>query len=173
MPWKAKVQIIWNFFALLPALFYFLAWLSLSLQAFFISIQLFIFMGSTFLIISSIVSAIGLKLLILRDVGDSNLRPVRDVYYGAFKVNIVSYFILYPLMFGLSASQFSIGVIFLVVALIMAIPIRVYMSSLSKEYREIKRRYVLGKWTCRRCKVSLSYVRRYRRWKCHRCGKWY
>lgn len=173
MPWKAKVQIVWNFIALLPALFYFFFWLTLSVQTFLTSIQIFIFIGSAFLIMSSIVSAISLKLLILRDVGDSNLRPVREIYFGAFKVNIVSYFILYPLLIGASTGQLSIGAIFLIVALIMAIPIRIYMSGLSRDYRIVKRRYVLGKHLCRRCKVSLSYIRRYRRWKCHRCGKWY
>ncbi len=173
MLWKARLQIIWNFVALLPALFYFIAWLTLSVRAFFVSFQIFIFVCSIFLLLSSIVSAISLKLLILRDVGDSNLRPIRDVYFGAFKVNIVSYIILYPTVFGLAAGHLSIGLVFMIVALIMAVPVRLYMSSLSSEYRSIKRRYVLGKWTCRRCKVSLSYIRRYRRWKCHRCGKWH
>jgi hypothetical protein len=170
---KANLLILWNLIALLPATFYFISWLILSIRALFATLGMFLFIGSVFLIVSSILSSIILKLRILREVGDSGLFAVKATYSGATRVNIVSYVILYPILFGLTIHQLPIGTIFLFVALIMAIPIRTRIGSLKKEYESSKRKYGLGRHSCPRCGVSLAYSRRYRRWRCYPCRKWY
>ncbi len=157
----------------MPATIYFVSWLILSIRALFASIGMFLFIGSVVLIMSSILSSIVLKLRILREVGDPGLFAVKGVYSGATRINIVSYIILYPIMFSLTIHQLPIGSIFLFVALIMAIPIRVRIGKLKKEYAVNRRRYGLGRYSCRKCRTSLVYNRRYRRWKCYRCGNWH
>jgi hypothetical protein len=173
MTLKSNLLILWNTIALMPATMYFTSFLFLSFWALFASLSTFLFIGSVFLIMSSILSSIILKLRILREVGDSDLFAVRDAYSGATRVNIVSYIILYPVMFSLTFHQLPIGSIFLFVALIMAIPIRVRMGNLKNEYLMNKARYGLGRYKCRKCGSSFAYSRRYRRWRCYRCRKWH
>jgi hypothetical protein len=139
----------------------------------FASIGIFLFIGSVFLIVSSILSSIVLKLRILREVGDSGLFAVKGAYSGATKVNIVSYIILYPILFSLTIRDLPIGTIFLFVALIMAIPIRIRIGNLKKEYLANKRRFGLGRHACPKCGVSLVYSRRHRRWRCYSCRTWH
>jgi hypothetical protein len=139
----------------------------------FASIGIFLFIVSVFLIVSSILSSIVLKLRILREVGDSSLFAVRGAYSGATRVNIVSYIILYPILFSLTIRDLPIGTIFLFVALIMAIPIRIRIGNLKKEYFANKRRFGLGRHACPKCGVSLVYSRRYRRWRCYSCRTWH
>jgi hypothetical protein len=170
---KSNLLILWNLVALLPATFYFISWLLLSVGALFVSLGTFLFIGSIFLIVSSILSSIILKLRILREVGYKNLFAVRETYSGATRVNIISYIILYPILFSLTFHQLPIGSIFLFVALIMAIPIRVRIGNLKNEYLMNKARYGLGRYKCRKCGTSLAYSRHYRRWRCYRCRKWH
>ncbi len=164
---------IWNFIALLPATIYFVSWLILSIRAVSASLTLFIIVGSIFLIVSSILSAVILKLRILSEVGDPDLFAVRSIYSAASRINIVSYFILYAVTFSLSFQSYFLCSLFVVVALIMAIPIRLQMSGLSKEYAAQRSRFALGRWKCPKCGVSLVYSRRWRRWRCYRCRKWF
>lgn len=170
---KSNLLLLLNLAALMPATIYFVSWLILSIRALFASLGMFLFIGSVFLIVSSILSSIILKLRILREVGDSGLFAVRDTYGGATRVNIVSYIILYPILFSLTVRDLPIGTIFLFVALIMAIPIRIRIGNLKNEYAVNKRRYGLGKHACPKCRVSLVYSPRYRRWRCYQCRKWY
>jgi len=172
---KAKFLILWNLIVLLPALSSFLYWLLLTIRVAFHSVSIqslvyLLFVFSILLIASSIVAAVRLKMRILSDVGDSGLRPIKRVYKGTSHINWACYIVLYPITFGINFGQVSLLSIFLVVALIVALPLRSLISLRKRQYQQIKRYYHLGQWKCPRCKVSLAFQRQNRRWVCHRCG---
>lgn len=175
MTTKAKFLILWNVAVLLPALGSFFYWLALTIRVAFQSLSAqslvyLLFVFSILLIASSIVAAVRLKLRILSDVGDSDLALVKKVYKGASHINWASYFVLYPISFGIHYEHFLVMNIFFIVALILAVPLRALISVRKKQYEEIKRYYHFGSWVCPKCNVSLAFNPRERKWICYRCS---
>jgi hypothetical protein len=168
---KGKFLILYNTIALLPVIIYLIFWFFVSLYAAFSSLILFVMVASVLLLVSTIMTALRLKLAILKDVGDPGLAPVKRIYKSASRINIGGYVLFYPMMFGVfGVLPIGIGVIFIIATVILAIPLRIKISRRKSQYERVKKSLYLGKMNCARCKTTLSYLRRYRMWVCYRCG---
>ncbi|UCD92058.1 MAG: hypothetical protein JSV43_07470 [Methanobacteriota archaeon] len=178
MTGKAKLLILWNLIVLFPALGSFFYWLTLTFRVAFQqftaqSLVYLLFVLSILLITATIVNAIRLKMSILSDVGDSGLTPIKRVYKGATHINWACYIVLYPLTLGINIGQIQMLNIFLIAALLLALPLQTLISARKKQYQRIKQYYQLGKWNCPNCNVSMAFHRQTRKWVCYRCGKKY
>lgn len=171
MTLKAKFLLLWNTIVLLPAIIASLFWFAVSVYAIFESLVVVIFTVCIFLVVSSIVDMVRLKLRMLKDIGDPDARAVRKIYKGASKINWAAYAILYPITLGMWFGKLTIVGLFLFIALFVAIPLRVKASNRAKEYDKRKRAWGLGRWSCPRCGVSLGFHRRKQRWMCLGCGR--
>jgi len=178
--WKARFLLLWNSLALATALFYLLLWSSLSLGALRASLAseqfyllLTLLVALIMALLATIVASLLLKLRILREVRDSGLKPIREIYCGASRLNLSAYIVFYPLMFSLlSHSRRFLTIpleVFIVIALVAAVPLLVLAGRGAGDYRAVKTRLHLGRHTCPRCAVSLAYPPT-RRWTCYRCG---
>jgi len=168
---KAKLLIVYNTIVLLPALVYFLFWLALSIYSVLASGFLLTIVFSILILVSAIVSSVRLKLRILKETGDPNLKPIKRVYKSASRINLVGYIVFYPIMLSVSFGiPPAVSIFFVVIAMILAIPLRVLISMRKRDYNRISRKMHLGEHKCKRCKVSLCLLPEYRMWVCYRCG---
>jgi len=172
MKLKAKVLLVWNTIFLVPIILYMVFWFILSI---FVvaenstNILAIVFVILIAVLLYSIFSAIRLKLRILKDVGDNFLAPVKSIYIKAFLVNIGGYLVFYPLILSLF-SQSAIAILFIFLAIIIAIPMLRTIRKAEARYKRIKREMHIGRGTCKKCKVSLFYNPNYRQWICYKCG---
>ncbi len=130
--------------------------------------------GLIFLFVSSIYSAVRLKVRILKDVGDPGLAPIQAIYKSASRVNIGAYAIYYPLFLSLlSPAGMFLGIsgsVFLTLALLAAIPLRIIISRRARRYEHLRYTYALGRYVCPNCKVSIGFYGAPPTWVCFRCG---
>ncbi|MFQ6060993.1 MAG: hypothetical protein ACE5KV_06855, partial [Thermoplasmata archaeon] len=170
---RADLLILWNTGAMVPALIYLFLWFLLTFFFLIKRPQLVIYIAAVFLVVISIVSAISLKLRILKDTGDPNLAPVRRIYKSASRINLAYYIVLYPIMLGLYFHKYVLDSIFFLVALFVAIPLLALIDLRKRDYQKLRKMYRLGEHYCSNCGVSLSFHSQIQKWKCFRCGRVY
>lgn len=179
---KAKLLVLYNTLLSIPLTIYLVGWLLAAFVALgrtqgAVAFLMFLLIFLIFVFVSSIYDAVRLKVRILKEVGDPALAPVRAIYRSASRVNLGAYAIYYPLLLSLfSPADGFLGVpggVFLVMALVASIPLRVLINRRSREYEEVRRSYALGMYPCPSCHVSLGYFGALRRWMCFRCERWY
>ena len=179
MIFKAKLLVLYNTILSIPVTLYLILWLlaalyALSLAQNAVSLIAALVVGLIFLFVSSIYTAVRLKVRILKEVGDPALPPVQAIYKSASRVNLGAYAIYYPLFLSLfSPSGAFLGVpggVFLSLALLLSIPLRLRISNRTRAYVQLRASYSLGQYLCPSCKVSMGFFGAPPRWTCFRCG---
>jgi len=177
---KAKLLVLYNTLLSIPVTLYLLFWLLAALVAFSrtqdaVSLIAALVVGLIFLFVSSIYTAVRLKVRILKEVGDPGLGPVQSIYKSASRVNYGAYAIYYPLLLSLlSPTGAFLGIsggLFLTIALLASIPLRMRISGRVRTYEQVRDAYALGRFLCPACKVSIGFVGGPPRWMCFRCGR--
>jgi len=171
---KAKILIIWNTIVLIPIFIYILFWLVLStvlvLSGQASNLIILFFMILVFILLYSILSAVKLKLAILKDVGDNFLQPIKKEYWGATVVNLGGYLVFYPLMLTLFVGGGSpVAGIFILLAIILSWPLFRKMRRTQARYDAIKRNMKLGRFWCPDCRMSMFWVEKNKDWVCFKC----
>ena len=176
---KAKLLVVYNTLLSIPVTLYLILWLLAALVALSraqneTSLIAALVVGLIFLFVSSIYSAVRLKVRILKDIGDPALAPIQAIYKSASRVNLGAYAIYYPLFLSLlSPAGAFLGIsggVFLTLALVAAIPLRVRISGRARLYEHLRYSYALGRYLCPKCEVSLGFFGAPPSWVCFRCG---
>jgi len=176
---KAKLLVVYNTLLSVPVTLYLVFWLLAALVALSrtqdtASLVAALVVGLIFLFVSSIYTAVRLKVRILKEVGDPGLGPVQAIYKSASRVNLGAYAIYYPLFLSLLSPTGSfLGVsagVFLFLALLASIPLRLRIGGRARTYEAVRASYSLGRYQCPACRVSLGFFGGPPRWTCLRCG---
>ena len=171
---KAKILIAWNTIVLIPIFLYIIFWVILSMllvlngQASNLLLMLFVFL--VMLLLYSILSAVRLKLDILKNVGDNFLQPIKKEYWGATVVNLGGYMVFYPLILTLFVGGGSaVAGIFILLAIIISWPLFRKIRKTQARYIALKRQMKIGKYWCPECRMSLFWVEKQQDWVCFKC----
>ena len=175
---KARLLVLYNTLLSIPVTLYLILWLLAALVALTrtrdeASLIAALVVGLIFLFVSSIYTAVRLKLRILKDVGDPGLVAVQPIYKSASRVNLGAYAIYYPLFLSLLSPTGSFlgvsGGVFLSLALVAAIPLRLRIGGRARMYEALRTSYALGRYQCPTCRVSMAFFGAPPRWTCLRC----
>ncbi len=171
---KAKFLIFWNTIVLIPIFLYIMFWillmtvLVLSGQA--SNLVLLLFFVMVFLLLYSILSAVRLKLDILKDVGDNFLKPIKKIYWSATVVNLGGYLVFYPLILTLFVGGgSSVAGLFILLAIILSWPLFSKIRMTKAKYIALKRNMKIGKRWCPDCRVIMFWSEKKQTWICYKC----
>ena len=171
---KAKVLIFWNTIVLIPIFLYIMFWILLMtvlvLSGEASNLILLLFFVMVFLLLYSILSAVRLKLDILKNVGDNFLKPIKNIYWGATVVNLGGYLVFYPLIMTLFVGGgSSVAGFFILLAIILAWPLFNKIRMIKAKYIALKRNMKVGKFWCPDCHMSLFWTEKSQDWMCYKC----
>src|SRR6266571_4807507 len=157
---KARLLVLYNTLLSIPVTLYLILWLLAALVALArtrdeASLIAALVVGLIFLFVSSIYTA------------------VQPIYNSASRVNLGAYAIYYPLFLSLLSPTGSFlgvsGGVFLSLALVAAIPLRLRIGGRARMYEALRTSYALGRYQCPTCRVSMAFFGAPPRWTCLRC----
>lgn len=169
---KARILIIINTALLVPIILYLMFWFLLTvvlvLNGEASNILLILFFVLVFILLYSILSAVRLKLTILKDVGDNFLKPIKAEYWSATFVNIGGYMVFYPLLIALLFNA-AIAGLFILLAIIISLPLLKKIRKTQARYNSIKKQMKVGKFWCPDCRISMFWSIKTNDWVCYKC----